>query len=604
MSNRQPDMAGVTFEPVQEPPARIPGAWLLILGFLYPILVIFLELSTRMSATSFFDPMPTWGHVLAVCSVPMVNLLIWSHLQETKPRNARWLVFAAGGAIAIGGFYVLLFLPVVPLAIVGLIVVIGVLPLAPFAAFTCTINLLAVLCRRYKEQSLAKPLVGGIAAGIALILLLDAPGAATRLGIQWAMSDAPSQRERGLSLLRTFGDDDLLLRLCYGLSGQPSGLLSALFAFDNTFDLRPRRTVTLPSADAREIYYRLHGVPFNTKPAPFDKNNAARFADFQFDNDHGGTAVGGRLKGLDMVASRLDGSVNGDDAVAYLEWTVEFRNTSAMDREARLQFALPPGGVGVARDALGQWRGARSGLWRTRRGSRRLSEGRGAAAPRSAAGHHQGRRPCAGPGVSGSPQRRHDQVQARHHGAAGYLRTGQGAPGLAVDRRPQFLVCLRCQPQRVDREQAAVVGLGIEPHGRTQRIETVPDFRFDQRSRSFECAASDYGRSRSQDQPRRCADRRERACRAIHCAWHAASERRAGAGDRRIGPACRDRHALAKTLDAIPPGIQVGAIVASETLQQVAMASWSDAQSGISRGSSARHRIMAGRTMLPRWSKR
>jgi hypothetical protein len=35
---------------------------------------------------------------------------------------------------------------------------------------------------------------------------------------------------------------------------------------------------------------------------------------------------------------------------------------------------------------------------------------------------------------------------------------------------------------------------------------------------------------------------------------------------------------LAKTLDAIPPGIQVGAIVASETVQQVAMAPWSDAQ--------------------------
>ena len=79
--------------------------------------------------------------------------------------------------------------------------------------------------------------------------------------------------------------------------------------------------------------------------------NWSRFADFQFDTDHGGTQVGGRLKGLDIVSSRIDGSISGDDAVAYLEWTVEFRNSGLIDREARLQLALPPGGV-VSRATL------------------------------------------------------------------------------------------------------------------------------------------------------------------------------------------------------------------------------------------------------------
>ncbi|MBX9829708.1 MAG: hypothetical protein K2Y27_32540 [Xanthobacteraceae bacterium] len=351
MSNRQPDMDGVTFEPVKVPPARIPGAWLFALSFAYPIAVVLLELFSRMCASAFFDPMPTWGHVFAVCFVPVTNLLVWSHLQDVEARNARWLVFMIGCAIAIGGFYALLFLPLVPLAIIGVVVAVGLLPLAPFAALAGALKLMSALRARYKDQSMAKPLLGGIAAGIALTLLLDAPGAATRLGIQWATSDTPAQRERGLALLRTFGDDDLLLRLCYGMTGQQTGLLGALFAFENTFDFRPRRTVSLPSAGAREIYYRLHGEPFNAKPAPFDPRNAIRFGAARFDNDHGGTQVGGRLNGLSMVASRLDGSVNGDDAVAYLEWTVEFRNTDVMDREARLQFALPPRGV-VSRATL------------------------------------------------------------------------------------------------------------------------------------------------------------------------------------------------------------------------------------------------------------
>jgi hypothetical protein len=185
------------------------------------------------------------------------------------------------------------------------------------------------------------------------LIVLDAPGAVTRHGIQLAASSDAAERERGLALLRTFGDDDLLLRLCYGAAGRPAGLLSIFFMLnDNDIWRAPRQQpIAASPAQAREIYYRLHGVPFNARPAPFEKGKGTRFADFQFDDDHGGTQVGGRLKGLHMVSSRIDGSISGDDAVAYLEWTVEFRNTEWTDREARLQLALPPGGV-VSRATL------------------------------------------------------------------------------------------------------------------------------------------------------------------------------------------------------------------------------------------------------------
>src|SRR5213078_3942345 len=131
----------------------------------------------------------------------------------------------------------------------------------------------------------------------------------------------------------------------------PTGLLSAfVMLMDDTLWLPARSQPQAASpAQAREIYYRLHGVPFNARPAPFEKST--RLAEFQFDDDHGGTQVGGRLKGLHMVSSRIDGSISGDDAVAYLEWTVEFRNTDWADREARLQLALPPGSV-VSRATL------------------------------------------------------------------------------------------------------------------------------------------------------------------------------------------------------------------------------------------------------------
>src|SRR5262249_44702612 len=180
----------------------------------------------------------------------------------------------------------------------------------------------------------------------------DVPGAATRLGIEWISSNDSSERARGLTMLRIFGDDDLLLRLSYGSAGGPTGLLSALVMFRApNWPWTRQRQLVPSSAEAREIYYRVHGIPFNAKPLPRGNNRPSPFGDFQFDDDHGGTQVGGRLNGLYLVSSRIDGSISSDDAIAYLEWTVEFRNFSTIDRETRLELVLPPNAV-VSRATL------------------------------------------------------------------------------------------------------------------------------------------------------------------------------------------------------------------------------------------------------------
>jgi hypothetical protein len=351
MSDLQSKLTGVKFDPVDARKPQRPGEWILLVGVLYPIVVIGIELYSRMCAEAFFDPMPTLLHTFAVAFVPASNLLMWVRLQHDTVQNTKWLAFANGAAIAIAGFYALLFLPVAPIAFVAIFAGIGLLPLAPLACFVCALKLRKMLRAKQKEPLRAHPLLAGLAAGLALLLVLDVPAAATRLGIQLATSNVPSERERGLTLLRTLGDDDLLLRLCYGTVAKPTGLLSALVVFGGNILGESRQQFAQSPAEAREIYYRVHGVAFNARPAPYEKGKWSRFADFQFDTDHGGTEVGGRLKGLDIVSSRIDGSISGDDAVAYLEWTVEFRNTGLMDREARLQLALPPGGV-VSRATL------------------------------------------------------------------------------------------------------------------------------------------------------------------------------------------------------------------------------------------------------------
>lgn len=325
----------------------------LLFGVLLPAAVLAIELATHMCAEAFFDPVPTIWHALLIGLVPASNFLVWYHVRQNNIGNAKWVAYLSGAAIAVAGFYALLFLPLVPIAVVAIVFYgLGLLPLAPLAAFASALKLRSAFLDQHKTEPFNRPVWAGLIAGLALLLALDVPAAITRVGIQWAASSSPSERENGLTLLRTFGDDDLLLRLCYDTTGRPSGLLSWLVVFGGPMFFEPQqRQIAQSTADVREIFYRVTGEPFNARPAPYVKGSWARFGNLQFDNDLGGTQAGGRIKGLDLVSSRLDGSVAGDDAVAYLEWMFEFRNKSPLPQEARLELALPPGAV-VSRATL------------------------------------------------------------------------------------------------------------------------------------------------------------------------------------------------------------------------------------------------------------
>jgi hypothetical protein len=350
---RSKEIMAVKFEPVAETEnVRAPGELMLVFAVAFPAAIIALELAGHLCAQTFFDPLPTWGHALAAAMVPAANLWIWCHLQNGGFGSLKWLAFANGVAIAIAAFYAFLFLPLLPLAIVGIIVLIGLMPLAPLVSFVCALKLRSVFSARNTNEPCRGALIGGLAAGLAFLITLDIPAVATRLGIAWAASSVPSERDRGLALLRRFGDEDLLLRLSYGSPVRPGGLLSALATWsDNDGFAGRRRPFAQSTAEMREIYYRVYGVPFNIKPPPSDKTQPSARSEFAFDEDHGGAQAGGRLDGLHLISSKIDGSINGDDAVAYLEWTIEFRNSAPLDREVRLQLALPPGGV-VSRATL------------------------------------------------------------------------------------------------------------------------------------------------------------------------------------------------------------------------------------------------------------
>jgi hypothetical protein len=323
-----------------------PGWLFLVLAVIYPLAVIAIELYTKMCAEAFFDPMPTIYHKILVLLVPVSNFLLWLKLQSSDKLNLGKLLLLSAVSIGVAAFYAILFLPLIPFAITAIAFYgFGLLPLVPIVSLVMAIRLYFQLKNTHSDEVGERSyLLKGISTAFFILVLLDIPSSATYFGAGLATSNSRETREIGIQLIRSFGDEDLLLRLCYNGSRQATGLLSFVVIQYNEHD-------SISSTKARELFYQVTGETFNMYPVPYTGRSWSRFGDFRFDADQGSTEVGGRVKGLDLILSRLDGSVNSDDGVAYLEWVLEFRNSSLRQREARLQIALPPGGV-VSRATL------------------------------------------------------------------------------------------------------------------------------------------------------------------------------------------------------------------------------------------------------------
>lgn len=351
MSNR--NAVAVVHGPVKLEQPRIGH---LLYGVVLPATVLAIELASRLCAETFFDPIPTWWHVAMVALVPASNLVLFLCLSEKRGAPPRALLMLSGATIAIAGFYALIFLPLLPIALVAVLIGIGILPLAPYGGLIAAWQLRTLLRARTHPVligglPLGQPryrfaLWSGVGLGLLALLVLDARVAITRLGTEMAQSQDPVTRARGVALLRSFGDENQLLRYCYDSTGRPEGLATAILMLAE----QPRQRFLSP-ASARETYYLVTGRPYNAEPAPSRGLRSAPRDRFAWDRDQGGTQVAGRVNGLSLASSRIDGSISGDDAVAYLEWTLEVANASPMQREMRMELALPPGGV-VSRATL------------------------------------------------------------------------------------------------------------------------------------------------------------------------------------------------------------------------------------------------------------
>ncbi|MEM9480610.1 MAG: hypothetical protein AAGA58_13225 [Verrucomicrobiota bacterium] len=336
------------------------ASWIVWFVFL-PALTFGVEAVTHWCGSTFFDPLPTIAHGLLVAVAVAGCVLLWLHSRETSGDGPlkTWAGLFRGYCLVIGSYYGLLVAPILIVTTIYYIVgVVGTLGMALvvfplfFAGFFLTAGPLFVALGALmmkplqKERRIGPTFVGGAIVGIVSLLAIEGPNLATRVGI--ANNDP--------ELIRNFGSRETLLRACYEGSGFRAGTTDTVGWLASGFNGVEMFSVASTSQDAnraRELYYRVTGNSFNSVQPPSvgpvmlrDGRSENWAADFDFDPDVGGDVVAGRVRGLTLASSRLDGHVDETSRLGYWEWTAEFANAALREaREARMQLLLPHAGV-------------------------------------------------------------------------------------------------------------------------------------------------------------------------------------------------------------------------------------------------------------------
>lgn len=331
----------------QEAPTEPKGgqwggtALLLVGGVILPLGTFLIELLTHMCAEAFFDPMPTFAHQVLVLAVPAANFLLFGCVAGWWRTPWRLVAPIAGFSIGISAYFALVFVPLIPLALIAILFFgWGFLPLAPLLSFITAILLLTrvrSLARERRTVGGGLATLAGFAAAALFVGLLSFTAALTDRALEQAASDDPRQRVRGLDTLRDWGDRERLLEACYR---RRRHWFPGAQPFTSSTDVSP--------AVAQRVYYEVTGQPYDQARAPA---SVSRTADRVWDGNVGSSRVGPALQGLSLGESLMEVQVHGDAALAYTEWQMEFRNFSRLDREARAVVQLPPGGV-VSRATL------------------------------------------------------------------------------------------------------------------------------------------------------------------------------------------------------------------------------------------------------------
>jgi hypothetical protein len=330
-----------------------PGFWFLWLGVIIPTLAVVFESQLHFCARSFFDPLPSNLHVLLVLLIPLCNSLIWLSPRANFSAFYAPITLLSGMAMGIAVMYSIMFLPLASVSLMWIPVLgVGLLGLSPMLSMACLWkgeSLIAHLVEQFGtffEPHQIKH-VGHLVV-LTTVLVVEFPSTVTRIYMQ--MASKPETATQGIRMLRQYGSQEVMLRACYERSGRATDILGSICEIGHPLKVQ----------QARDIFYKVTGKPFNSIAIPktmratiqhagtgneFGELNRGVEDEFDLDTDIAGEVVSGFARGLAVKVSTFSGTVDPDAALAEINWTFSFSNSSQYDREARAKVLLPAGAV-------------------------------------------------------------------------------------------------------------------------------------------------------------------------------------------------------------------------------------------------------------------
>lgn len=343
-------------------------------GVVLPILAVLFESTTHFCASHFFDPFPSPAHVVLFLLIPFTNFLAWLTQYKDLSQHYAFMSLATGMAAGIGIMYSLMFLPILGLSLIfALVGGFGLLGLAPTLALPCTFR----SEKRVSKLAIAKSIycdphqlnhIGHLII-LVMIVAIELPSTLTRINLN--LADDPKTSTDGIKWLRKNGNRETMLRACYERSGRATDILGSLYESARPLNIN----------QARNIFYKVTGVPFNSVPLPASARatirkaglvqdsagvNAAVEDEFDLDMDVAGEVISGISRGLSVSTNEIKAHLDPDALLGKMNWKIMILNSSKYDREARAKLLIPRNSVvtratlvvdGVERDATIMVRG-------------------------------------------------------------------------------------------------------------------------------------------------------------------------------------------------------------------------------------------------------
>jgi hypothetical protein len=361
------------------------------------------ETTFHFCAQNFFDPFPSSAHIILFALIPLSNLLTYLSSRKDMSDHYCFMSLISGMAMGIGLLYTIMFLPLTANScLLVLLFGFGLLGLAPLLSMPCTWLSGKTVCHLAQGKSTyfnphQLEHIGHLLV-LVMVIAVELPSTLTRINLATAtninhpeiemtesapppqmnwesiknaalmppvefssitqgpvplfppVNKATKDAENAIKWLRQYGNQETLLRACYERSGKATDILGSLWESHHPIKVE----------DARDVFFRVTGKPFNTVPIPQGARatlkrsgamegdtspNAAVTDEFDYDANIAGESVSGLARGLSLAKSQISGILYKKENVAQLTWQITLNNKSAFDREMRAKILLPPHAV-------------------------------------------------------------------------------------------------------------------------------------------------------------------------------------------------------------------------------------------------------------------